>query len=278
MLNENVILTKISNVISDVTFKVTDLNHSGLDITLSSTDAIYIGSELPFNSLYLRLGSKVNNNAASLNFAYYTGAEFTSFTRILDGTSTLSKSGIVNLIAKDTIAPSAQDTINIPDFAIDGYYGLYWTKITTSALLDEINLKYVGQLFVETDQAIYVEYPELANPQFFKAFGLVDGKNKIDWLDQRLLATDRVISDLISRGHVRSGSQFLDWRLMKDATLHKTAEIIYNSQGQRYKEDAIAANAAYILALENRKFGIVKTPTVVKSSEARMIRSARFIR
>jgi hypothetical protein len=65
---------------------------------------------------------------------------------------------------------------------------------------------------------------------------------------------------------------------MKDATLHKTAEIIYKSQGQRYKEDAIAANAAYLLALENRKFGIVKTPTVVKSSESRVIRTARFIR
>lgn len=279
MLNNNVVLTKISGVIEDITFKVTDLNHTGIDLTLTASDSIFIGSELPFNSIYFRLGTKVNNNAASLGVTYYSGNGFTSFIRKLDGTNVFAKSGVMNLIATDTVAPSSQDTRNIAELDnIDGYYGLYWTKITPSATLDQVTLKYVGQLFLENDSTLYIEYPELSNQQFFKAFGLIDGKNKTDWLDQRLLATDRVIADLTAKGHVVSGSQFLDWRVMKDATIHKCAELIYKSQGQRYKEDWVAANNSYLRALDCKKFEIVKTPTVIKSAESRQVRSARFIR
>ena len=279
MINQNVVLSKISGSIEDITYKVTDVSHAGASLTLTSSDAIYIGSELPFNSLYIRLGAQVNNNAANLKYAFYTGNEFVDFTRILDGTNTLAKSGVVNLIAADTKSPSAQDTKNITELAIEGYYGLYWTKISPSASLDVIDFKYFGQLFLESDQALFMEYPELSNPSFYKTFGLIDGKNKIDWLDQRIVATDRVIADLIARGFVVSGDQFLDWRLMKEATIHKCAEIIYKSQGQRYKEDYLVANKAYQLSLENKKFSVAKAPVIVKNSSTRQVpRSARFVR
>ena len=279
MINQNVVLSKISGSIEDITYKLTDVSHAGASLTLTSSDAIYIGSELPFNSLYIRLGTKVNDNVANIKYAFYSGNEFVDFTRVLDGTNKLAKSGVLNLIAADTKHPSPQDTKNIDELAIEGYYGLYWTKIYTSASLDEIDFKYFGQLFLESDQALFMEYPELSNPAFYKAFGLIDGKNKTDWLDQRVIATDRVIADLIARGFVVSGDQFLDWRLMKEATIHKCAEIIYKSQGQRYKEDYLMANKSYQQSLENKKFSVAKSPVIIKNSTTRQLqRSARFIR
>ena len=255
MINQSVILTKISGIVTDVSSLVTDINHAGTSLILAPTDCLYIGTPLPFNALYLRLGTNLNTNASNLSFSFWDASTFRTFLSVQDGTKTttktLSQSGTVQLIVKDEYMPCSHDSKYIAEMGLDGYYDLYWTKITVSALTTAFDLLYVGQLFLESDNALYMEYPDLSASQYKKAFSL----SKIDFLDQRIVATDRTISELIAKNVVSQPQQFMDWRVMKEACLHKTAELIYKALGVKYKEDAIAANKSFIAALDVKKFG-----------------------
>jgi len=255
VINQSVVLTKISNVVTDISSKVTDINHAGTSITLNTTDAIYIGTPLPFNALYLRLGTNKNSNASVLNFSFWDASTFRAFLSVQDGTAaagkTLAASGIVQLIVKDEYMPCSNDSQYIADIGVDGYYDLYWTKITVSVLTTAVSLSYVGQLFLDSDEAIYTEYPDLRFDQYKKAYSAT----KADFLDQRIIATDRTIAELIAKNVVSQPEQFMDWRVMKEAALHKTAELIYKALGVKYKEDAMAANKSFVAALDVKKFG-----------------------
>jgi hypothetical protein len=280
MINQSIVLTKISNVITDITNFVTDVNHVGSSLTLAATDAIYIGSILPFNTLYLKLlSTAVNNNASVLSVAFWDATSFTDFYKVLDGTAvsgaTLGKSGTINLIAKDDKAPCAYDSRNIAELNnVDGYYGMYWTRLKPSLLLDAITLQYVGQLFVDADTTLFMQYPDLNSTNYFKVFGAT----KTDWLDQRIIATDLTISELIARNQVISGEQFLDWRLMKEPALHKTAELIYRGMGVRYKDDMNQANKSFVQSLESRKYCAPKSTTLIKTGQTNQRQPMGFYR
>jgi hypothetical protein len=278
MNNQNIVLTKISGTVSDITNLVTDIDHSGKSITLTNTDAIYIGSVFPFNSLYLRFSGTLNNNASVLSAAFWDATQFRDFYKVIDGTdtsgATFAKSGVLNLIATDQYAPACYDSKHLDELGnIDGYYSLYWTRLKVSATLDAVTLLYIGQLFVESDAAIYKLYPDLQATQYKRVFDA----QKSDWLDQRLIASDILISDLITMNQIKFGEQFLDWRLLKSPALHKTAELIYKAQGMKYRDDSVNAQKAYAASLEPRKFGIshgniIKTQSTYESAPTRFYR------
>lgn len=268
MNNQNIVLTKIGATITDITSLVTDIDQGGSSITLGANDSIYIGSVYPFNALYLRLlSTAINNNLGVITASFWDATAFTDFYKTVDGTivsgAPLGKSGILNFVVKDDKLPACYDSKNIPELAIDGYYSLYWTRLKTSAALDAVTLLYIGQLFLELDNTIFNQYPDLAATQYKRVYSAT----KADFLDQRIIATDRIISDLITMNQVISGDQFLDWRLMKEPAIHKTAELIYKAQGVKYKEDALAANKSYLQSLEPRKFGVTKTGNILKNRE-----------
>lgn len=279
MNNQSVVLSKISGVVSDITRFVTDIDQSGIDLTFGANDCLYIGSVFPFNTLYLRLGTSLNNNSGSMAVSFWNASSFVDFIGVQDGTSvtaaTLAQSGIINLLVQDNTSPACHDSKYLDEIGnFEGYYSLYWTRIKISAALDKISLKYVGQLFVENDSSIFKQYPDLAATQYKTVFGV----GKTDFLDERLIASDHLISDLITKGQIITGDQFLDWRLLKECTLHKTAELIYRSQGIKYKEDVVRANSSYSKSLESRKFGISRTGDIRKGTESRLVAPRRFYR
>lgn len=280
MINQSVVLTKISGVITDISHLVTDVNHVGKSITLTNTDAIYIGTPLPFNNLYIRfLGAAINNNPSVLSVSFWDATTFKDFYKVVDGTdtsgATFSKSGILNLIAIDDKLPCSYSTKYMSELGnIDGYYDLYWTRLKVSATLDAVTISYVGQLFVENDTALTMEYPDLASTAYKTAYAA----GKTDWLDQRIIATDRVISELITKGHVKSPEQFLDWRLMKEPTMHKTAELIYKGLGPKLRDDMNAANKSFVHSLEARKFGVSHDGNIIKTQKTYNPESIGFYR
>lgn len=255
MINQSVVLTKISGVVTDISSLVTDVNHSGVSLTLDITDAIYIGTPLPFNAIYLRLGVNLNLLPSDISFSFWDASSFRTFLGVQDGTkvglNTIAQSGTIQLVVKDEFMPCAHDSKYISDIGIDGYYDYYWTKITVSALTSAFDLAYVGQLFLDSDNALYMEYPDLKANQYMRAFSV----SKVDFLDQRIIATDRTIAELLAKNVISQPQQFMDWRVMKEAALHKTAELIYKALGVKYKEDAIAANKSFIASLDVKKFG-----------------------
>lgn len=271
MINQSVVLAKIGGVVTDISSKTTDVNHVGASVTIDVADALFIGTPLPFNAVYLRLGTNVNSVASDLKLYFWDASTFRQFLAVQDGTKTttktLAKSGIVQLIVKDEYMPCSHDSKYIADIGIDGYYDYYWTKIMVTVKTSAIDLMYIGQLFLETDEALYTEYPDLKFDQYKKAFSAT----KADFIDQRIIATDRTISELIAKNVVYHPQQFMDWRVMKEAAMHKTAELIYKALGVKYKDDAIAANKSFVAALDVKKFGLgeltksrsqtAKTPT-----------------
>lgn len=279
MNNQNVVISKIGATITDITGLVTDIDHAGCDITFGNNDALYIGSVFPFNALYLRLlATAVNNNASVLTVSFWNATSFVDFIGLKDGTSltgaTFGQSGALTMLAKDDTCPASQDSKYLAEIGnLEGYYGLYWTRLKVSLATDKVTLKYVGQLFLDTDAAIYKQYPDLAATQYKAVYG-----TKTDFLDERLIATDCLISDLVAKGQVLTGDQFLDWRLLKEPTLHKCAELIYKAQGQKYTEDRKAANASYIHALDTRKFGISRSGDIKKTDETYLRAPKRFYR
>lgn len=256
MINQSVVLTKINGVVTDISSKVTDVNHLGTSVILDVNDAIFIGTPLPFNSLYFRLGTTLNTVVSNLKLSFWDTSTFRDFLSVQDGTKssnkTMAQSGIVQLIVKDEFLPCSQDAKFITDIDTDGYYDLYWTKLSVTVQTTAINLLYIGQLFLESDEALYMEYPDLKFDQYKKAFS----STKADFIDQRIVATDRTISELISKNIVLHPQQFMDWRVMKEACLHKTAELIYKALGTKYKDEAISANKSFIAALDVKKFGL----------------------
>jgi hypothetical protein len=279
MNNQSVVLSKISGVVSDITRFVTDIDHAGIDLTFGADDCIYIGSVFPFNTLYLRLGASFNNNLSAMAVAFWNANSFVDFIGVQDGTAvsgaTLGQSGIINLLVQDNTSPGCHDSKYIDEISnFEGYYTLYWTRLKFSAAMDKINLKYVGQLFVEADAAIFKQYPDLQATQYKTVYGV----GKTDFLDERVIASDLLVSDLIAKGQVLTGDQFLDWRLLKEPTLHKTAELVYKAQGVKYKDDMVRANAAYNKALDTRKFGISRSGDIRKDTESRIRAPKRFYR
>lgn len=271
MINQSVVLAKIGGVVTDISSKTTDVNHLGASVTIDVADALFIGTPLPFNAVYLRLGTNVNSVSSDLKLYFWDASTFREFLSVQDGTKTttktLAKSGIVQLIVKDEYMPCSHDSKYIADIGIDGYYDYYWTKIMVTVKTSAIDLMYIGQLFLETDEALYTEYPDLKFDQYKKAFSAT----KADFIDQRIIATDRTISELIAKNVVYHPQQFMDWRVMKEAAMHKTAELIYKALGVKYKDDAMAANKSFVAALDVKKFGLgeltksrsqtAKTPT-----------------
>jgi hypothetical protein len=255
VINQSFVLTKISGVVTDISSLVTDINHAGASVTLDVTDAIFIGTPLPFNALYMRLGTNLNTVDSSMVFSFWDASTFRQFLNVQDGTKlttkTLSQSGTVQLVVKDEYMPCSNDSIYLSEIGIDGYYDMYWTKISVTAKTSAVNLLYVGQLFLESDNALYTEYPDLKFDQYKKAFS----PSKVDFLDQRIIATDRTIAELIAKNVISQPQQFMDWRVMKEAAMHKTAELIYKALGVKYKEDAMAANKSFVAALDVKKFG-----------------------
>lgn len=255
MINQSVVLTKISGVVTDITSLVTDINHAGTSVTLDVADSIFIGTPLPFNAIYLRLGTGLNTVDSSLSVSFWDASTFRTFLAVQDGTKaaakTLAQSGTVGLVVQDMYMPCSNDSQYISEIGVDGYYNLYWTRLTVSVKTSAVDLLYIGQLFLESDNALYMEYPDLKFDQYKKAFS----PSKVDFLDQRIVATDRVIAELIAKNVVCNPESFMDWRVMKEAALHKTAELIYKALGVKYKEDAIAANKSFVAALDVKKFG-----------------------
>lgn len=279
MNNQNVVISKIGATISDITRYVTDIDQAGIDLTFGNGDSLYIGSVYPFNALYLRLlSTAVNNNASVLSVSFWNATSFVDFVSVQDGTAvagaSFGQSGILNMLAQDSTCPSAMDSKYLAEIGnLEGYYNLYWTRLKFSLAMDKVTLKYIGQLFLENDAAIYKQYPDLAAAQYKAIYG-----TKTDFLDERLTATDCLISDLVTKGLILTGDQFLDWRLLKEPAIHKTAELIYRAQGQKYREDMKAANAAYIHSLETRKFGISRTGDIKKGLETYARTPKRFYR
>lgn len=283
MINQLQILFRDSiSKLVDLTYKVTDIDDAGVNLNITASKELFIGSTFPFLSMYFGLGTNINAVASVMTPSIWNGSDFVDFPRWEDGTAsaldaTLSKSGMVRFISKDTIAPARDNSNRVDGIEVDGWYDYYWTRFKFNATLDDVDFKFIGVLLVESDEEIYRFYPILKDQKYRT---LINGNNasKTTWLDERIIASDLVCSELIKRGKVQSPFQFIDPRTLKEAAIHRTAELIFRALGGNKKDDVEMARKAFTSALDVRMNTASYRPNNLNTCDIRVRSETRFIR
>jgi hypothetical protein len=224
----------------------------------ANDDAIYIGTELPFNCRYFKVGTP-NNEATTVAIAVWDGSAWLPTKDIIDETKDFHHttipfhvSGSISfaLDRDDRGWGIEQDTYNIPDLSGVFIYDLYWSKWTWSAdWKNNTSIAYIGNLY-STDNDLSTFYPDLMNTDLMDAFET--GKN--NWLEQGFSAAEAIERELRSKSIIMRREQLFDWSLLLEASVHKTAEIIYGGLGSAYNEAKKLAAESYIKAINLKYF------------------------
>lgn len=227
----------------------------------AATDALYIGSDAPFNHRWFDIVT-VNDQASELNVAIWDGGDWVDCVDVIDETITsatksMGQSGFVswtpNIRESSWACQSSTEDMGPNEIlSTVKIYDLYWAKLTFSAdLKDTFALKYLGHKFCG-DTDLYAEYPDLNNSTLLTAFAAA----KTTWNDQEFLATKYVLDDLKDKKIIWSKNQIMDWGLLKPPTIHKTASIIYSAFGDDYRDNMAEAEKKYARCMQKKSWSI----------------------
>jgi len=237
----------------DKTIELNDFRTGSLVFDYVTVDDIlYIGSDLPFNSQYFDL-STVNAVAAVVSVDIWDGDSWNAAIDILDFTkvsgASLGRSGYVVFTPDLDNEPGWSiecDSEDITGLETTRIQDKYWARFKWDATLTPTTeIDYIGHKFSNDDE-LYSLYPDLNNTALLDAFapGEVSG-TKTDWNEQTYQAAQDIIQDLWKRNIIWSDSQILDFQLFKEASMHKTAQIIYSGLGGSQRDEAAAALVKY---------------------------------
>lgn len=216
----------------------------------AATDAIYLGSDLPFNHRWFDV--KVANTELSqiANVQIWSGSQWVNTVDLMDETTSggrvFSQSGHIAFVPDRYKSAWSREhsTETIADLASLRIYNLYWVKITFSADLSlTTELSYIGHRFAD-DVELKAEYPELFNAELMSALGVAS------WDEKHAVAAEYVIRDLMRDQAIYSSNQILDWEIFKAAGVHRAAAMIYYSLGPAYNEHFNRAMVAYKQCLD----------------------------
>lgn len=216
-----------------------------------SEDYLYIGSLLPFNSIYFDM-SVLNTELATPTLEVWWASGWHSVFDIIDGTSlagaTLGQSGLISFVPDSFKAWDRWGRNDSTNFGAQSLniFDLYWLRISFSASLTAGTIiKYIGQKFA-TDADLYIKYPDLSNSSLKTAFAA----GKTTWDSQHFAAAVEIQEYLVRTKAITTKDQLLDFHLLKNAGIHKCAEIIYAAMGKDYMPNRQAARLAFKESLD----------------------------
>lgn len=225
---------------------------------VTGQDFLYVGSRLPFNHLYFNIipptvdpQNPIAPVDATMKVEYFDGTTWNQVVEVIDETVGFTVPGFVQFTPNRQKGWMMRST-NYAGEKVTGLeqvviYDFYWTRISFDVTLNETTLKWVGNLFSD-DEDLGVEYPDLVRANTITSFKA----GKTNWQEQHARAASLLIDDLVNKGLIYGAGQILDWREFTNACICKTAEIIYNSFGDDYKDDVIAARKEYNARLNKR--------------------------
>ena len=243
---------------------------------VAAEDYLFIGSDLPFNHRYIDV-KVVNDEASVASVALWNGSSWESAVDVIDQTAlsgkTLARSGIISWVPDRRKSWSKEySTENIAALSSLRIYDLYWVRIAFSAdIKATTEINYVGHRF-SNDTDLFGQYADLDDSDLLDAFDT----GKTTWNDQALIAAEYIVQDLREMGIVCSKNQILDWQVFKNASVHKTAEIIYRNFGKDYLENMQNAKAAYKASLQVKAYNADQNQNATLD-EGEKIRSQEFL-
>jgi hypothetical protein len=258
MLLQNRVIYKDNTVYTDYSRELSDYNAGTLPLVIAPTDdAIYIGSDMPFNHRYFSL-SVVNAVVGSVAVSIWNGTSWVSAVDVIDLTATsgapFSKDGLIMWSTNRNEGWAQEGTTeDISDLSTFKIYNNYWVKLTfTGALAPTI--KYVGHKFAK-DSDLNAYYGDLNRASVREAFFEVATAN---WNEVHIAAAEEIVRDLRTQKIIVSVNQVFDPDTFRDAACHKLAEIVYSSFGPSHADRTVYAVKKYKEAMNKLTFGVDK--------------------
>lgn len=225
-----------------------------LDV-VAAQDALYIGSILPFNHLFFEV-STANDQTSAVTIKNWWASNWHDCFDIMDATKTsgktLAQSGVIQWSTdnfKGWDRWSRNDSTNLGLQTLN-IFDRYWVKIIFSGNLKATTaLKYIGHKF-SNDTALYGYYPDLNQNALRTAFA----SGKTSWDEQHYQAASELIDYLNATNVILTKDQLLDSALFEKASIHKTAEIIYQGLGKDYIGHSTRAYNKFKKAMDIKTF------------------------
>lgn len=217
----------------------------------TAQDALYIGSKLPFNHIYFKLGT-LNVVAATMSVSYWSGTTWEPVVELTDETSGFTSSGFIKFTPSKQsqwqMASTNNDGSSITDLTSVTIYDLYWLKITFDATLTtSTTITWAGNLFSDDDD-LATEFPDFAKTSVKTSFAA----GKTNWQEQHVKAAAVLAQDLVDMGIIYETGQILNRQDYIEASVMKTAEIIYRALGDDFSDQRQQAREEYQLRLAKR--------------------------
>jgi hypothetical protein len=245
---DNAVFTDISALLSDP--------YSGLLAwtVVVAEDALYIGSDMPFNHRFLMLNTK-NTVAGTISVYVWDGTAFTACEDVQDFTSVngipFSRNGLIRFaLPANTGWGKVYDSSDISELSTLKSKANYWAKITFSAAF-VFELEYVGFRFAR-DADLNTYYRDLLKPDMMKAFN--SGQPMQNWDSVHIMAAEEIIKDLRADEIIFSPNQILDPETFTDAACHKLAFIAFSQLRNTERKDD--ARELYNKAMAKRVFNV----------------------
>jgi hypothetical protein len=257
------ILYKNTSGIEEITHIVNRFSEDAFTFSYVVGDYFYLLSDAPFNHYFLSFNGG-NVNVTSMQIEYMSSNGWQVVANNADYTDLWAKTGVVEF-TPDRNYPWAVRSTNyggqtIPGLESINIYDVYALRISfTNDLSPNLKINYMGHVFND-DIDLYSEYPIFNDAQFLTAFKV----GKDNWEEQSIRAAELIIKDLKSKGLIYSPGQILQRELFREASIQKTAEIIFRSFGNDYVDQCQRARKEYEYRMDVKNFVIDQNNNGVK--------------
>lgn len=257
MLINNRVIFKDNLAFSDLSKVLCDPHEGSQSFTfVAAEDALYVGSDLPFNNRFFLLGAK-NAVPGTVSVAFWNGTSFAAAVDVQDLTSyegvPFARSGLIRFdLPRNDGWRKVYDTSEITELSGLTVRAQFWAKFMFSAAF-AFELKYVGFSFAK-DSDLKTYYPQLLQEKTKHAFN--GGAAMENWDAVQVIAAEEVIEALKREQVIISGNQVLDPELFKNAQCHKLAELAYGPGALRNVEMMELAQDRFNKAIAKRVFNV----------------------
>ncbi len=262
MLSKNYVIFSDNGTLIDISREVNTITAGSRVFNYTTAeDYLYIGGDMPFNHRYFQLTSAVNAVDATCSVEVWDGSAWNAVAYTLDETQSttgksLSGNGLISWVPdRNKSWGLEQTTENIAALSTLKIYDMYWVRLSWSATLTNTTaLFYIGHKF-SSDADLAERYPDLIRTDVLDAFTT----SKTTWNTQAVLAAEEIVQDLRRRRIVKSRNQILNVDQFNNASVHKTAQIIYNSFGAGMETARSNARSEYKTAMDLMVFDVDTT-------------------
>lgn len=241
----------------DLTGSLNDYHSGSYSFNIvASQDTIFIGSILPFNSFNVEFGNTKNAIDSTLQIRLWDGNSWEDVAEVIDSTksnsATFALNGHVKFIPNKNKTWNKDDTVysNGNEF-ISGLgttiiYDQYWCAVSFSnSLTSSLDVNWIGAVYSD-DTAMKVLFPDLVRTEVMSIVS-----DSTNFNSQHVMSAKIIEKDLIAKDLIVSKDQLLDKDDLELASIYKTAELVFNSLGDDYKDDATKSEKKYWSRLNN---------------------------